>query len=601
MLAPVFAILFSIAGATWLDVPFIKQPKNDCGPASIWMVMQYWKAETPTVQAIHDATFSEPAAGVYAKDLEHYFADHNFQTWTFSGDWKSLRENLANGRPLIVVLRGTPLHFLVVAGMDDGRQIIFVNDPASRKLRAMHRQDFEDRWRIQNNWTLLALPKSANSEKPSDADSAPENNRSVDALEHASVAFRQNNYSEAKHYARAAEKIDPLNSTANDLLGTLYLLDNNVEAALKYWNRIKQPMIRDIQVVPDPAVDPVVLDRAFTFSRASTLSRNEYLATRRRLDATDLFSDCRFDFTPVDDTRFDLSLRALDRSGPHYIGWLRGLPYQTIQPQIVDIGRRTVNAGAFLRWDRYKRRATVTLEGPIAGTDALRFSGNLDYRNEDWLFHGTALSVRRTDAVLAMKSPVGAGGSVATGVTAGDSRIGYLGSVEYDLLRWPERRFVISGLARTAIARDHADRFAKIEPSVRINWLPQARGADFETSIQLRAGRATAKTPVDQLFILGLDRDTDLQLRAHSALSDGRRGAGPIGTRYALLNAQMSKIVHDFGIARLSGGPFIDTARMSSVFVDIGAFLDLSVGGSLKMSFSIGRDLRTGHMLGHFN
>jgi hypothetical protein len=344
-----------------------------------------------------------------------------------------------------------------------------------------------------------------------------------------------------------------------------------------------------------------MLDHAFTFSRGGTLSRSEYLATRRRLDATALFSDYKFDLTPVDDTRFDLTLRALERSGPHYISWLRGLPYQTVQPQIVNVGQRTVNAGALLRWDRYKRRATLTIDGPFARTDALRFSASVDYRNEDWLFRGTPLAVRRTDAGLSIKTPVGARATVATGATIGDSRIGYLGSLQYDLLRWPEHRFVISGSARTTIARDHAERFAKIEESVRLNWLPQARGADFETSIQLRAGRATANTPVDQLFILGLDRDTDLQLRAHSALSDGRKGAGPIGTRYALLNAQVSKTIHDFGIARLSAGPFIDTARMSSVSVDAGAFLDLSVGSSLKVSFSVGRDLRTGHTIGFFN
>src|SRR5262249_52114680 len=137
--------------------------------------------------------------------------------------------------------------------------------------------------------------------------------------------------------------------------------------------------------------------------------------------------------------------------------------------------------------------------------------------------------------------------------------------------------------------------------AIRMHWLPRARGSDFETLVQLRAGRASAATPVDELFILGLDRDSDLLLRAHSALSDGRRGAGPIGNRYALLNAQTAKILHDFGLARISAGPFVDIARVSQAFVDAGLFLNLAIGPTLRVSFSVGRDLRSGHTIGFLN
>src|SRR5262249_53322104 len=146
-----------------------------------------------------------------------------------------------------------------------------------------------------------------------------------------------------------------------------------------------------------------------------------------------------------------------------------------------------------------------------------------------------------------------------------------------------------------------SDRFAKAEPSLRMHWLPKARGSDYETTVQLRAGRASDSTPLDELFVVGLDRDSDLLLRAHPSIENGRKGASPTGNRYFLLNAESDKILHDFGIARISAGPFIDIARMSNTFVDSGAVVRLSLGPSLSVSFSVARDLRSGRSAAFFN
>src|SRR5437868_6654845 len=100
---PAIALFLSVAGGTWLDVPFAKQPKDGCGPASIWMVMQYWKsAATPALQEIRRALLSPETSGLYSRDMERYFTANGFQAWSFPGDWDLLGENLSNGRPLIV-------------------------------------------------------------------------------------------------------------------------------------------------------------------------------------------------------------------------------------------------------------------------------------------------------------------------------------------------------------------------------------------------------------------------------------------------------------------------------------------------------------------
>jgi uncharacterized protein YvpB len=161
------ALAASQAGV-WLDVPFVKQEKNGCGAASIAMVMQYWeKQQQKPVDAdpveIQHVLYSRQGHGIYASDLEDYFRQHGYQTFSFSGTWNDLQQHLEKGRPLIVGLKPSKLesslHFVVVTGLDTGHDVVLMNDPAQRKLLRQERQQFEKEWRGTGQWTLLALPQ----------------------------------------------------------------------------------------------------------------------------------------------------------------------------------------------------------------------------------------------------------------------------------------------------------------------------------------------------------------------------------------------------------------------------------------------------------
>jgi ABC-type bacteriocin/lantibiotic exporter with double-glycine peptidase domain len=154
----------------WLDVPFVKQEKDGCGAASIAMVMQYWQLQqgrstTPAADAteIQRALHSDTAHGIYASDMERYFQQNGYVTYAFAGEWADLRQQLEKGRPLIVALKPgsmVPLHYVVVAGMDQERQLVLLNDPAQRKLLKENRPRFEREWKSAGRWTLLALPET---------------------------------------------------------------------------------------------------------------------------------------------------------------------------------------------------------------------------------------------------------------------------------------------------------------------------------------------------------------------------------------------------------------------------------------------------------
>lgn len=155
----------------WLNVPFVKQKKDGCGAASIAMVMQYWLRQqgqpahgTADAAEIQRALFSRQARGIYASDLERYLRQQGYRTFAFRGEWTDLKQHLEKGRPLIAALKPAamvPMHYVVVTGLDEERQLVLLNDPAQRKLLKEDRSSFEREWKGARHWTLLALPNIA--------------------------------------------------------------------------------------------------------------------------------------------------------------------------------------------------------------------------------------------------------------------------------------------------------------------------------------------------------------------------------------------------------------------------------------------------------
>ncbi len=149
------ALLAAVSGGVWLDVPFVAQQKDGCGAAAVAMVAQYWGRQADPA-AVYRALESPRTSGAFAADLAAWFQSHGFRAFAFRARWSDLETHLAKGRPLIVCLRGAPLHYLVVAGLDPARKVVLVNDPARCKLLPLDESEFRRAW--YGNWALLALP-----------------------------------------------------------------------------------------------------------------------------------------------------------------------------------------------------------------------------------------------------------------------------------------------------------------------------------------------------------------------------------------------------------------------------------------------------------
>ena len=460
-------------------------------------------------------------------------------------------------------------------------------------------------------------------------------------VELAGIAYRQRKFPLATRYLRHALAIHPEDDYANNFLASIYFLEDNLEAALKYWNRVGKPILAELGYAPQPSLDSLILDRAFSFSRGGVWGSDQYLTTRARLDALDLFPQMRFDLSGQPDGSFDLTFRAVERNGWGNDTWeglfslLRGLPFETVYPQFYNLGHSGFNWLSLVRWDDQKRRLSSELAAPVFDDPAMRLRLYFDGRDENWNISNTLLPSAPSPAALNLeKATAGAeirfiesgrwqwhagveysyrefrtlsGIPVAAAPFFSDgSSVALRAGVQRLLIRFPERRFRLLAAGDAELGAFFAKplgRYSRLQGSLAANWFPQAQGEDYHVQTRLRSGVTFGAVPFDDLFVLGFDRDTDLWLRGHPGLDHGQKGAAPLGRNYVLLNSDLDKIAWKNPFFTVKVGPFLDTGGVydpSGFFGspkwlwDTGLQTKIEVLGSAEIILGYGKDLRSG-------
>ncbi len=108
-------------------------------------------------------------------------------------------------------------------------------------------------------------------------------------IELAGIAFERKQYPEAATWLRIGLKLDPQDSYANNFAGTVYFMMGNLNAALKYWNRVQKPYIAALDFDPHLRVQRLILDRSFVFSPAAILKQPDFASTEARLKGLGIF------------------------------------------------------------------------------------------------------------------------------------------------------------------------------------------------------------------------------------------------------------------------------------------------------------------------
>ena len=461
------------------------------------------------------------------------------------------------------------------------------------------------------------------------------------ALELGGVAFKQKRYGEAVEWLHRALRLNPSDAYAADFLATVYFLQGNLEAALKYWNRIDKPRVANMQVEPGLRIDAALLDRAFAFAPGGTLLLPDLLATRERVRRLGIFPTFSINLNALPSGDFDLGFAAAERDGWGHgklealLSTFRGIGYQTIYPEYFNISRSAINVTSLVRWDEQKRRVDLALSGPLNGNPKYRYEARLDARDENWdlqsSFKGPstslgALDLHRLAASAEIASFESAGWNWSMGGEFSYRRYGdvsnsqafppqilltgyqlkHAAQLNRELLRLPERRFessirISSDAGRIWSASPHA--FEKLQGLLTARWLPRMTGDDYAVEQQIRAGTIFGSAPFDELYMLGLERDNDLWLRAHIGTRDGRKGSAPFGTNYFLSNSELDKNVYSNGLLTVKLSPFLDTGKSADSLTgprsrqwlcDTGVQAKLRILG-VGLVFVYGKDLRSGN------
>lgn len=459
----------------------------------------------------------------------------------------------------------------------------------------------------------------------------------------AGIAFRKKNYPEATRWLRRALQIDGHDAYANDFLATAYFLEGNLDAALKYWNRIAKPHIAGIRNEPQPTLDPILLDRAFAFAPASTLRLDELWTTEARLRALGIFPSAAVELSPRDDGAFDAVFRSIERNGwgnsklQTTLSFFRGVFQQTVYPEYRNANSSGINLNSLLRWDAQRRRLFASLSAPLHRDAKWRYSFNLDLRNENWDIRNSpadtaallgAFNLQKAAVSAAISSlpnwrwgwttgvelahrnfrSVVTGPALSASAIPDGTQLKHFAQLNYELVRIPEHRLNISSDVQVHTGRvlsGSQNLFSKLQAHAALRWLPQARGDDYETVTRVTIARGFGDVPFDEMWALGLDPDSDLLLRAHSVTRDGRKGNSPLGPSYFLSNSEVSKVVYNNGLFALKLGPFLDSAKMMNAtyayqsnkwLCDAGLQLRISALG-VGFTFSYGKDLRSGNNL----
>lgn len=457
----------------------------------------------------------------------------------------------------------------------------------------------------------------------------------------AGLAFEQKNYPRAAKLLRRAVKLAPGDDYAGNFLATVYYLEGNLEAAIENWNRVGKPYVAEIREQPQPQVSPALLDQAFAFSPAAVLRLPQFYTTDARVRALGIFPQYHFDLDALPDGNFNVVFRSRELDGFGGGKWeaailiLRGLPFQQIDPAYYNFRHQAVNFDSMFRWDAQKRRIFADASGPFQNGARYRWIVAADLRNENWAlrdsFTGTApvlasLNMRREAGSFDLTSY--AGGRVNWSLGAelshrdfrnaapGEELTSQMLLTGYELKqsarvgaalwRVPGRRFTLSGAAEAQAARlwsTPTQSFEKLTGGLAWRWFPQAQGDDYETTQSIRAGHVFGQAPFDELFILGLDQDNTLPLRAHIATRDGRKGSAPMGRDYLLENWETDKNLYSNGIIRVQLGPFFDIGHISDPGTALGShkwLFDTGVEAKLRVlgatvAFIYGKDLRSGN------
>ena len=253
-------------------VPFEKWlERNYCGPACLAMVLNYWdETRSFSQRKITDAIYDAKSQATYNSELVLYPRTKGFESYSFQGNLRILKDVVAKDIPVIVLTKTIKQlakgHYRVVIGFDDDADQIIFHDPYFGDRNAMASKDFMKVWELgkgrnQSRWMMAVVPAQSPFPFPAlqndpltSINLATAYYRRLDFVKSreqwekakeslsgepyplyslAMVSLREGKAEEAAAYALKALSLDPKSAYAHDVLGLAYANQGQLVQALQ--------------------------------------------------------------------------------------------------------------------------------------------------------------------------------------------------------------------------------------------------------------------------------------------------------------------------------------------------------------------------------
>jgi len=141
--------------------------RNYCGPACLAMVLNYWDEKRSFSQRkITDEIYDSANEATYNSELVLYPRTHGFESYSFQGSLRILKDVVAKDIPVIVLTKTIKQidkgHYRVVIGFDEDEDQIIFHDPYFGDRKAMTAKDFMKVWELgkgrnRSRWMMAVV------------------------------------------------------------------------------------------------------------------------------------------------------------------------------------------------------------------------------------------------------------------------------------------------------------------------------------------------------------------------------------------------------------------------------------------------------------
>jgi len=221
-----------------LILPILDE-ENICLPLPINVVSKYWNIELSLVEAQEIAKkYSGFDGSILIEGIES--AERNgLSCKILRSSLSELKKIIDTGIPPIVILPGIPeitQHASIITGYNDEEKTIFHyiqkgNQKGEQQEGVIPQEIFEKEWNEEGKLLIVLAPSDIMSSITFENDSTDKPNRLCFESERSNIL---KNYSESIEYLQKAIQIDPNNSTAFHLLGTIQNGQNSSDCIKNY-------------------------------------------------------------------------------------------------------------------------------------------------------------------------------------------------------------------------------------------------------------------------------------------------------------------------------------------------------------------------------